>query len=75
MEEVNKHLLQKRGQGEIRGEYRRSYTQEDLEKAMADVREGGLSINKASKEYKIPKMMLSNHINGLFALRKFFFNH
>ena len=40
------------------------YSKDQLEQAVAQVKAGDLSLGKTSKEFGIPKMTLSDHVNG-----------
>jgi hypothetical protein len=49
--------------------YKTSYTNSILEKAIADIREGKISLRKAHKQYKIPLGTLSHKINSKHGLK------
>ena len=42
----------------------KKYTKEDLEKALSLIASGQLSQNQAAKEFQVPVMTLSDHMNG-----------
>lgn len=47
-----------------RGKYFKSYTEEDIQKAIKEVQENKVSVYRAAKNFQIPEMTLSDRLKG-----------